>query len=228
MSQDPAGLDSSDASNPQSLNRYAYALGDPVNMLDPFGLDVVGAEPGCSYSNTDSGVSVTCPAGGEGSRPPMGPCDYSINGVFVGANCGDEPLPPPGFTGPASTGPTVSPAPSTPTPTKPLNKPPACPIVALNSFISNFVGIPNVDISGAVTAGVLAKQTFWDAPNLVIPASRAARGMSTKQWLAAASKADAADAFGWGIVANIAISGAFALYDEHKAWKAGQCSTIWD
>lgn len=38
MSADPAGLDSRDPSNPQSLDRYAYVLGDPVNNLDPLGL----------------------------------------------------------------------------------------------------------------------------------------------------------------------------------------------
>ncbi|MGH9473664.1 MAG: RHS repeat-associated core domain-containing protein, partial [Terriglobales bacterium] len=35
---DPAGLAAVDPGNPQSWNRYAYALGDPVTLIDPDGL----------------------------------------------------------------------------------------------------------------------------------------------------------------------------------------------
>jgi RHS repeat-associated protein len=37
MSPDPAGLAAASLGNPQSLNRYAYALNDPLNLIDPLG-----------------------------------------------------------------------------------------------------------------------------------------------------------------------------------------------
>jgi RHS repeat-associated protein len=38
-SPDPAGLAAVDLSNPQSLNRYAYVMNNPVRFVDPLGLD---------------------------------------------------------------------------------------------------------------------------------------------------------------------------------------------
>ena len=38
ISPDPAGLAAVDPSNPQSLNRYAYVINDPINWIDPLGL----------------------------------------------------------------------------------------------------------------------------------------------------------------------------------------------
>ena len=54
MTPDPSS--SSDAKQPQSWNQYAYSYGDPVNNLDPSGLDPCGS----SYSVNSNGViSVT-------------------------------------------------------------------------------------------------------------------------------------------------------------------------
>jgi RHS repeat-associated protein len=39
MTPDPSGLAAVDASNPQSWNRYTYALNDPCALVDPLGLD---------------------------------------------------------------------------------------------------------------------------------------------------------------------------------------------
>src|SRR5262249_30044877 len=36
---DPAGLASANPANPQSWNRYAYALNNPLTLVDPLGLD---------------------------------------------------------------------------------------------------------------------------------------------------------------------------------------------
>jgi RHS repeat-associated protein len=41
-SPDPAGLAAVDLSDPQSLDRYAYVLNDPLNLIDPLGLRVPG------------------------------------------------------------------------------------------------------------------------------------------------------------------------------------------
>ena len=40
LSPDPAGLAAVDLSNPQSLNRYAYALNNPLKYIDPYGLNI--------------------------------------------------------------------------------------------------------------------------------------------------------------------------------------------
>jgi RHS repeat-associated protein len=37
-SPDPAGLGAVDLSNPQSMNRYAYVIGNPLAFVDPLGL----------------------------------------------------------------------------------------------------------------------------------------------------------------------------------------------
>jgi RHS repeat-associated protein len=37
-SPDPAGLAAVDPSNPQSWNRYAYVMNNPMNSVDPLGL----------------------------------------------------------------------------------------------------------------------------------------------------------------------------------------------
>ena len=39
MQPDPLGLGASDATNPQSLNLYSYVQNDPINLIDPSGLN---------------------------------------------------------------------------------------------------------------------------------------------------------------------------------------------
>lgn len=41
LSPDPAGLAAVDQNDPQSWNRYAYVLNNPLNLLDPTGMDCV-------------------------------------------------------------------------------------------------------------------------------------------------------------------------------------------
>jgi RHS repeat-associated protein len=43
MTPDPAGLAAVDPTNPQSWNRYAYVIGDPIDLIDPWGLCSPGA-----------------------------------------------------------------------------------------------------------------------------------------------------------------------------------------
>jgi RHS repeat-associated protein len=71
MSPDPAGLAAADLTNPQSLNRYAYALNSPTNFVDPLGLDAysdpctIGGVPDGEVGWNGQGVSinVTCTSG---------------------------------------------------------------------------------------------------------------------------------------------------------------------
>jgi RHS repeat-associated protein len=46
MTPDPAGLAAVDPANPQTWNRYAYVMNDPVNLIDPLGLECAGAYTG--------------------------------------------------------------------------------------------------------------------------------------------------------------------------------------
>ncbi len=42
ISPDPAGLGAVDPSNPQTCNRYAYVMNNPLNLVDPLGLGGAG------------------------------------------------------------------------------------------------------------------------------------------------------------------------------------------
>jgi RHS repeat-associated protein len=49
-SPDPAGLTAENPANPQSWNRYAYVLNNPLSLTDPLGLDTCYFEDGSSYT----------------------------------------------------------------------------------------------------------------------------------------------------------------------------------
>ena len=55
LSPDPSGWSATDPTNPQSLNRYAYALNNPVALVDPAGLDTI-----CSWYQTEGGWYQQC------------------------------------------------------------------------------------------------------------------------------------------------------------------------
>lgn len=63
ISPDPAGLAAVNPMNPQSWNRYAYVLNNPMSLIDPFGDD-------CYDSNgnaTSAGSEAECFGGGGGA-----------------------------------------------------------------------------------------------------------------------------------------------------------------
>jgi len=104
MHPDPAGLAAADPSNPQSWNRYAYVLNDPMDWIDPLGLgpcptiscvvDLGPAGPGgvgggggggggagaggngCTFF----GPGGRCGGGGSGHIPPPRPSAPTPNG----------------------------------------------------------------------------------------------------------------------------------------------------
>ena len=89
-SPDPAGMGAADASNPQSLNRYAYVLNNPINFFDPLGLGcwtydeepctdcsiapcVIGKVPGGQGGGGGGGGGGSNGGGGSGRQEGMKP-----------------------------------------------------------------------------------------------------------------------------------------------------------
>ena len=78
-SPDPAGLAAADLGNPQSWNRYAYVLGDPLDNIDPTGDDTItiSYSPCGSYLAMGASPALPCYVGG-------GYGGYGGLGVFGG------------------------------------------------------------------------------------------------------------------------------------------------
>jgi RHS repeat-associated protein len=72
MTPDPAGLAASDASNPESLNRYAYVGNNPTTLVDPKGLHFF--QPCFSVWNCWSGDPNLAGGGGCTVDGITGPC----------------------------------------------------------------------------------------------------------------------------------------------------------
>jgi RHS repeat-associated protein len=80
VTPDPAGSVAASASDPGSWNRYAYTRGDPVNRLDPSGMDdnfTGGGGYGCEIIFADASAAYNlnsyCSGGGQGSCPNFDP-----------------------------------------------------------------------------------------------------------------------------------------------------------
>ena len=79
MSPDPYG-GSYDLSNPQSMNRYVYALNNPLSAVDPSGLD-------CVWQNEDGSTGFSrgdCSNTGPGANGTYINCDGCVNSSNVG------------------------------------------------------------------------------------------------------------------------------------------------
>ncbi len=76
-SPDPAGLAAVDPTNPQSWNRYAYVLNNPLNFVDPFGLDQ------CPTAALYDGSCLIFGGGG------LGPGGMTCYQDFVATDCGE-------------------------------------------------------------------------------------------------------------------------------------------
>ncbi len=70
-----------DMTNPQSFNRYTYVQNDPVNLVDPGGLQTGG-------SGSSGGVWVTDPATGQPFFIPAGSWSVTVNGGSSGGGNG--------------------------------------------------------------------------------------------------------------------------------------------
>lgn len=75
---DPAGLAAVDPTNPQSWNRYAYVLNNPLSAIDPFGLD-------CVYLN-DAGNKVEFVDSGSDQGECQANGGYWANGYIPNDN----------------------------------------------------------------------------------------------------------------------------------------------
>lgn len=83
ISPDPAGMAATDLTNPQSLNRYAYVLGNPLNAIDPLGLD----PPSCQTAACWKQYAATIEQNWRNfatqfiGNAPRGPMNCNVDGV---------------------------------------------------------------------------------------------------------------------------------------------------
>lgn len=85
-SPDPAGVTAANPANPQSWNRYAYAVNNPLLFLDPSGLDPAGA-PCTGNGKIDHHHGTVCVCAGSG-------CFFYPINLYIGAGASNSGAPP--------------------------------------------------------------------------------------------------------------------------------------
>jgi RHS repeat-associated protein len=151
LSADPY-LGGIDITNPQSLNRYAYVLNDPTNMVDPLGL-LSECPPG-SHAVNPPGKPGHCE---DDPVLPADPCSiFGCDGGVGGANSSANNCPPPFLCKPRPPAPGFNIGPQ-PRPTKPPVSFGSC---MTGQLIHNFIGDDDrAGVSVAVhVAALLARQ----------------------------------------------------------------------
>ena len=211
-SPDPAGLAAVDPSNPQSWDRYAYVLNNPLEFVDPLGLDcyVAGTAP-------DGTPIIRCDV-----TAPFGDPELPIPNGFI------RPLPCIGFSSSPCFLPTPPPQPSNlgciQSIFNPSCKPPTCPAVFINSILEDLVGhgflhATTTQLEPAAKAAAQAFVTNHVAERgLVVPL----RSSIVRRYLMYGEVAGAALEYG-----PIIYSEVVGLFEGAKAWNAGTCRTIW-
>jgi RHS repeat-associated protein len=228
MTPDPAGLAAVDPMNPQSWNRYAYVLNDPVDLVDPLGL------------SSACGDAITCVISSP-PPPPDGPspllllsllphCSFVASGTFGWLIClppgkhvrGDDAGTPKDTDGRGnSSGKIVERLNGqncTPSVLDPSCKPPSCPAVFLNAAEGADLGLPpNAEEAVKAAAGAVVIKRIITR-GLVQPLSSSFVRNIT-----------ALGEFGGSLLAwgPLLIQESFGFYKELKAWHAGTCTTIW-
>jgi RHS repeat-associated protein len=214
-SPDPLG---GSVDNPQSLNRYSYVLDNPLNYVDPLGLDFYQPwGPNCiahftstQYTTQDKDGNVTIHTTILlDSVVCVGGLGGGVGGPFL------QPFPPP-FVRPDIGGCSVF---------LPCKKPskPSCPAVFFNSAIHAFDNLPVFppgqgpeDVARAA-AGAAATKYIIDRGLAVPLRSSIVRGiLGAGEWLADLT-----------IFVPLDFAAGEGVIDEYQAWKSGTCGTIW-
>lgn len=86
ISPDPAGLSAVDPTNPQSWNRYAYVVNNPLGNVDPLGLDCVILQGDSAWNAVQSLHSVELGACSGKDPDNEYYVDGTVSNVYVDAN----------------------------------------------------------------------------------------------------------------------------------------------
>jgi RHS repeat-associated protein len=230
MTPDPAGLDTVHLTNPQSWNRYPYVINDPIDLLDPDGLDYfdciwfTGGE-NCATTQTwselftlISGTRGAFYIGNETTGDIYATYGDTTNHVgyyyyFVDPNATNSSNP----GGGATHGwfhyffqfMRVD----------QNDKRPTCIGVFFRNAGSNFVGPVDMSV-GTLTATGYVRY----APRNSVPKGRAGRGGKTvRQWLKSEEGTRAAEAAGVGFLTDAILAEIQALPAEYESASTGSC-----